>query len=92
MFLTYVWQSKDLSTREAYARFSDIMRKQSDLYRDAWGRTPELDIHQINDVMIGQLRYETGVKDWRAWIVQGNTGIVWGGICEEYLGCKYVAG
>lgn len=47
---------------------------------------------QIGTVFVGLLSYdEMGVRDWTSWVDCGASGLVWGGVCETFLGAKFDA-
>lgn len=52
----------------------------------AFGHELQLKIKQIGNIFIGHLRYDTGIDGWEPWIDNGQRGLAWGGVCEEYLG------
>ncbi len=88
MFFTYIWQSSVLTHKEAHDRFSSVLLKQCKLYEAAFGREPGLKIKQIENILIGQIQYVPGVLGWEPWLDRGDAGLVWGGVCENYLGKK----
>ncbi len=88
MYFTYLWQSSGFTHQDAYDRFSSVLLNQCQLYKKAFGQGPTLKIKQIENVLIGQVRYDTGVRGWESWIDMGETGIAWGGVCEDFLGKK----
>lgn len=88
MFLTYLWQSSGLTHKEAHDRFSSVLLKQGRLYNDAFGREPVVKIKQLRSILIGQLQYDSGIAGWESWVDMGEAGVVWDGVCENYLGKK----
>jgi len=88
MFFTYLWQSSGLDHKDARERFVSILLKQCRLYKEAFGYEPSIKIKQIANILIGQIQYETGIVGWEPWLDKGETGIIWGGVCENYLGEK----
>ncbi len=88
MFFNYIWQSSGLSHKEAYDRFSSVLSAQCDLYEKTFGQKPILKVKQLQDVLIGQVRYDTGIIGWEPWVEKGGSGIVWNGVCEDWLGKK----
>ncbi len=89
MFLTYIWKSSKLSGRQALDRLSSVLSKQCALYENAFGTRPSMRTKQVGNVNIGQVWYETGIKGWQPWAEKDGMGIVWAGVCENYLGCKF---
>lgn len=88
MFMTYLWQSSGISPKDAYDKFSSDLANQCVQYKDAFGVEPVLKIKQIENMLLGQLHYEYGVTGWEPWADLGNTGIIWNGVCEDFLGKK----
>lgn len=87
MYFTYIWQARGLSPEEARLRFAGVLSRQSALYHKATGRSPECDIFQMKNILIGQLRYESGISGWRPVVeTGGDICLFWGGVCEDYLG------
>ena len=86
MFYTYLWQSSGLSIQEAYERFESVLSDQCGLYKMAFGQELQLKIKRVGDIFIGQLQGETGIAGWDPWIDNDKTGLVWNGVCEDYLG------
>lgn len=86
MFFTYLWKPVRCSQKDAFERFSSILSNQCRLYKDAFGEEPILRIKQLRNVLIGQIHYDVGIIGWDPWIDKGEAGIVWGGVCEDYLG------
>ncbi|MDA8174633.1 MAG: hypothetical protein M0018_08595, partial [Nitrospiraceae bacterium] len=88
MFQTYIWQSRGLSATDAQRRFTSALLKQLEHYEEAFGQPPSLKLKQIENVFIGQLHYDPGILGWAEWIDLGDTGIIWDGVCEDFLGKK----
>ena len=88
MFFNYIWKSSGFTLQAAYEKFHNVLLKQCELYEKAFGKSPVLKIKQIGNTLIGQVQYDPGVTGWEAWIDKGNKGIVWGGVCENWLGKK----
>jgi hypothetical protein len=88
MFFTYLWQASGYNHQDAYGKFSSVLLKQCKLYEKALGLEPALKIKQIENILIGQILYDPGVIGWEPWHDRDGVGIVWGGVCEDYLGQK----
>ncbi|MDA8085798.1 MAG: asparagine synthase-related protein [Nitrospiraceae bacterium] len=86
MFFTYIWQSSGFTLQEANGRFSSVLLKQCELYEKAFGQAPGMKTIQIGGILVGQVCYDPGITGWRPWVDEGDAGIAWGGVCENYLG------
>lgn len=89
MLFTYIWHYQALSSSDAQQKFSALLTRQSDIYEKAWGHAPAIHTEHIGNTLVGQLSYDTGIKNWANWVNRKHGGIAWGGICETYLGNRY---
>lgn len=92
MFMTYLWQSSGISNESANCKFSSVLKSQCALYKEGFGAEPALRTRQIGSVLIGQIYYDPGIAGWQPWADHGETGIVWNGVCEDFLGREMDAG
>ena len=86
MYLSFLWCADGLDNKSAYEHFSRILEQQRETYSTAWGLTASLRIRQSGNILIGQISCDPGVSGWNAWMEDTDGGLVWNGICENYLG------
>ena len=86
MIFTYLWQPESISTIDANRRFESSLKAQCDRYQSSWGIQPTYYIKQLDGIFIGQIVCDPGIDTWEPWADCGSQGIVWGGVCEEFLG------
>lgn len=91
MPLLFLFKPTGISNQSAKLQFSEILSRQVELYKEAFGRVFSLRIHQVNSVLIGQIHWDNGIKDWTPWVEHGRFGLAWSGICESFLGADLSA-
>jgi len=89
MLFTYIWHYQALSPSEAQRKFATLLTRQRNIYNKAWGHAPAIHTEHIGNTLIGQLRYDTGIKNWASWVNRNHKGIAWSGICETWLGSNF---
>ena len=89
MFLTFIWQSRNLAPSIARDKLAHVLEAERERYSDAIASSPELDVTCVGNVHVGQLRYDPGIEDWYPWISGQDLSVIWGGVCETFLGNKF---
>lgn len=84
-----MWCAEGIETATARVQFLRIIEQQRETYSTAWGITVSAGIQQHGNIFIGHLYCNPGVIGWDSWIQDANGGLVWNGVCENYLGREW---
>lgn len=91
MYLSFLWCPENIAPTEAGETFAKILDEQRNTYANAWGIPVDVKVHQQGSILIGHLYSDSGVVDWHSWVEESGNGILWNGVCENFLGTLFNA-
>lgn len=81
----YLWQVAGIRPQNALQRFEDVLLQQCTLYQRAFGYTFTQRIHQLENILVGQIYFDLGLRGWMPWQQNEAGGVAWSGVCENFL-------
>lgn len=86
MSLIFGWSPRDPGEPGALDRFSAILEKERAFYESLFGRPFHLELQRLHSACVGQIHFDSGVTGWQPCARSDEVGLLWSGICEQYLG------
>ena len=87
MSLLFVWRPT-VAEASPFERFSQVLERERARYEERFGRPFQLERHSVGSACVGLIHCELGVTGWRPFTRQEKAGLLWSGICEEFLGAS----
>lgn len=85
MSLLFVWRPA-ASERDPLEGFTQILDRERAAYEERFGRPFQLERHAVGGTCVGLIHCDLGVTGWRPCAREERAGLLWSGICEEFLG------
>jgi hypothetical protein len=87
MSLLFLWRPAP-GAASSLERFEAVLERERARYERLFGRPFQLERERVGAVCVGLIHFDLGVSGWHPHARDGTAGLLWSGICEEFLGAS----